>query len=183
MTTGVNLQTSLANIKAMMQENLRLESLRNYVGGNSTVLLYMINSGNLQNNQAVWEEARAINDTVPGKFYEIWPNLSIGHGSCSIYWPFKIRNRLRKSLKNITISDLRVLFATSTNQFDALWNLVRDMHNDIKTISLTTAGTNVELVMDPVLERIQQSQYFILYDFTPHRHFKQPLTHHYVQWA
>lgn len=51
----------------MMQENLRNESLRNYVGGNSTVLLYFINSGVIENNDAVWEQARLLNDTVPGK--------------------------------------------------------------------------------------------------------------------
>lgn len=49
-----------------MQESLGNESLSNYVGGNSTVLLFLLNSGNLQTNEA-WEQARQINDTVPGK--------------------------------------------------------------------------------------------------------------------
>lgn len=65
--TGVNLLTSLTNIREMMDETLRNESLRNYVGGNATVLLYLINSGNLQNNELVWQQARLLNDTVPGK--------------------------------------------------------------------------------------------------------------------
>lgn len=55
-------------------------------------------------------------------------------------------------------TDLRILFATSTNQFDSLWNLVRDMNNDIVTISLNTAGTNVDTVMNPVLQRIQNGK-------------------------
>ncbi|XP_075971845.1 uncharacterized protein LOC142973741 [Anticarsia gemmatalis] len=116
MLTGVNLQTSLTNIREMMQQRLQIESASNYVGGNSTVLLYMINSGTVTNNDQVWQQARMLNETVP---------------------------------------DLRILFASSTNQFDNLWNLVRDMHNDILTISLSTAGTNVEIVMGPILSRIQ----------------------------
>lgn len=51
-----------------MQDQLRNESLAGYVGGNSTVLLYLINSGNLQNNVAIQEHARLLNDTVPGTF-------------------------------------------------------------------------------------------------------------------
>lgn len=50
----------------MMQDTLRNESLRNYVGGNGTVLLYILNSGNVENNANVYEQARLLNDTVPG---------------------------------------------------------------------------------------------------------------------
>ncbi|CAB3240553.1 unnamed protein product [Arctia plantaginis] len=113
--TGVNLLTSLTNIRQLMQEQLDLERINNYVGGASTVLLYMINSGNLQNNQAVWEQARLLNETVP---------------------------------------DLRILFATSSNQQETIWNLVRDMSNDIHTVSLNTGGLNADVVMRPVLDRI-----------------------------
>ncbi|XP_004930218.1 uncharacterized protein LOC101738136 [Bombyx mori] len=116
MLNGVNLQTSLTNIRIMMQDQLRNESARNYVGGNSTVVLYLINTGHLQNNEIVFEQARLLNETVP---------------------------------------DLRLLFATATNQFDNIWNLVRDIHNDIRAVSLATTGTNVPIVMSPVLERIQ----------------------------
>ncbi|XP_026732255.1 uncharacterized protein LOC113497022 [Trichoplusia ni] len=113
---GVNLETSLNNIRLRMQDQLRNESLAGYVGGNSTVLLYLINSGNLQNNVAIQEHARLLNDTVP---------------------------------------DLRLLFASATNQYDNLWSLVRDMYNDIFTINLNQAGTNVATAMQPVLQRIQ----------------------------
>lgn len=118
MLAGVNLETSLTNIRQTMQQKLDEESIRGYVGGASTVLLYLINSGNLQNNERVWEQARLLNETVP---------------------------------------DLRILFATSTNQYDHLWNLVRDMHNDIHTISLNSAGTNLDIIMSPVLQRIQNT--------------------------
>lgn len=60
-------------------------------------------------------------------------------------------------------SDLRIIYATGSNQFDNLWNLVRDMHNDIMTISLNTEGTNVDTIMAPVLKRIQESQYSFLF--------------------
>lgn len=50
-----------------MQEQLELERINNYVGGASTVLLYMINSPNFENTPAVLEQARLLNETVPGK--------------------------------------------------------------------------------------------------------------------
>ncbi|CAH2050318.1 unnamed protein product, partial [Iphiclides podalirius] len=115
--TGVNLETTFRNIRIMMHRELDNERTANYVGGNATVLLFLLNSGNIQNTPAVWEEARILNETVP---------------------------------------DLRILFATATNQFDNLWNLVRDMRNDITTLTLNTEGTNVELTMNPILERIAQ---------------------------
>lgn len=37
---------------------------------------------------------------------------------------------------------------------------MRDVHNDIKTVALTSTGTSVEIVMSPVLERIQQSKFY-----------------------
>ncbi|XP_041975625.1 uncharacterized protein LOC121730583 [Aricia agestis] len=116
MFTGVNLENTLGNIRLMMQSELENEKTANYVGGNSTVLLFLISSS-LQNSQTIWEQARMLNETVP---------------------------------------DMRILFATATNQFDNLWNLVRDMHNDIKTISLSSDGRNVDLAMNPVLERINE---------------------------
>ncbi|CAK1539931.1 unnamed protein product [Leptosia nina] len=116
MFNGVNLESTLTNVRTLMQNELDYEKSTNYVGGNSTVLLFLLNSGNLQINVPVIEEARKINETIP---------------------------------------DLRILFATSTNQFDSLWRMVRDMHNDIRTISLNTEGTNVEVTMSPVLSRIQ----------------------------
>ncbi|CAK1601948.1 unnamed protein product [Parnassius mnemosyne] len=115
--TGVNLESTLTNIRMMMHSELENEKTTNYVGGNATVLLFLLNSGNIQNTPAVWEQARILNETVP---------------------------------------DLRIIFATATNQFDNLWNLVRDLHNDIRTISLNTEGTNVEISMNPILERIGQ---------------------------
>ncbi|VVD01344.1 unnamed protein product [Leptidea sinapis] len=80
------------------------------------ILLFLLNAGNIQNNQQTLEQARMLNETVP---------------------------------------DLRIFFATSSNQFDNLWNLVRDMHNDIRVISLNSDGTNVASIMSPVLQRIQ----------------------------
>ncbi|KAI8438406.1 hypothetical protein MSG28_010941 [Choristoneura fumiferana] len=115
--TGVNLQTSLTNIRTLMHERLEIDRMHNYVGGNATVLLFLLNSGNLQNNDQIWQQARILNETVP---------------------------------------DLRILFTTSTNQMDNLWNLVRDMHQDIHTISLTTTVNHVE-ALAPTLNRIQQT--------------------------
>lgn len=66
--TGVNLEVSLNNIRELMQAELRNETAANYVGGNSTVLLYLLNSGSIQNDQNVWEQARRLNESVPGKF-------------------------------------------------------------------------------------------------------------------
>ncbi|KAJ8735512.1 hypothetical protein PYW07_007132 [Mythimna separata] len=114
--SGVNLETSLTRIKLLMQETLLNESMRNYVGGNSSVLLYLINNGNLQTSDRAWEQANEINNTIP---------------------------------------DLRVLYASSTNQFDALWPYVREMHSDIFTVGLSAGATNVATIMDPVLQRIQ----------------------------
>lgn len=57
----------MTNIRILMQESLKNETLRNYVGGNSTVLLYLLNSGTIQNDDAVWEQARQLNNTVPGE--------------------------------------------------------------------------------------------------------------------
>ncbi|XP_068626588.1 uncharacterized protein [Battus philenor] len=116
--TGVNLESTLTNIRIMMHNELENEKSANYVGGNATVLLFLLNSGNVQVTQGALEQIRVLNETVP---------------------------------------DLRILFATATNQFENLWNFVRDVHNDIRTISLNTEGTNVEITMNAVLERIAQS--------------------------
>ncbi|XP_013177234.1 PREDICTED: uncharacterized protein LOC106124809 [Papilio xuthus] len=115
--TGVNMETSLTNIRIMMHSELENERTANYVGGNSSVLLFLLSSGNIQITQNALDQARILNETVP---------------------------------------DLRILFATATNQFDNLWSMVRDVHNDIKTVSLNTEGTNVEITMNPVLDRIAQ---------------------------
>lgn len=50
-----------------MANELEEEKRLNYVGGNSSVLLFLLNSGNLQNNDQVLEQARKLNETVPGK--------------------------------------------------------------------------------------------------------------------
>ncbi|XP_049877845.1 uncharacterized protein LOC126375043 [Pectinophora gossypiella] len=115
--TSVNLETVFTNVRTMMHAQLDHERNSNYVGGNSTVLLFLLNTGNLQNNERVWEQARILNETVP---------------------------------------DLRIQFATSTNQHDNLWNLVRNMHDDIMTISLGSSDNSIPLVMSPVRDRIQQ---------------------------
>ncbi|KAJ2947821.1 hypothetical protein O0L34_g9609 [Tuta absoluta] len=117
MLTSVNLEATYTNVRTMMQTQLDNESVRNYVGGNATVLLFMLNAGNLNVNDRVREEARILNETVP---------------------------------------DLRVLFATSSNQFDNLWPLVRDMHNDIMTVAPNTQGTNIDMIMSTVRNRIRQ---------------------------
>ncbi|KAL0851234.1 hypothetical protein ABMA28_007078 [Loxostege sticticalis] len=62
--TGVNLETSLTTVRLMMVENLRNESASNYVGGNSTVLLYLLNSA-AQSNQIVVDQARLLREGVP----------------------------------------------------------------------------------------------------------------------
>ncbi|XP_059044829.1 uncharacterized protein LOC131840635 [Achroia grisella] len=116
-TQGVNLETVYRNVKEMMHATLLEESRRDYVGGNATVLLFLLNSGNIQIPKNVIDEANLINVTVP---------------------------------------DLRVIYATSSNQFDNLYPLVRDMYRDIHTISLTSAGTNVETVLTPVLNNIRE---------------------------
>ncbi|CAH2102610.1 unnamed protein product [Euphydryas editha] len=113
---GVDLESTLTNIKIMMHSELENERTANYVGGNSTVLLFLLNSA-VQTNTLVHEQARILNETVP---------------------------------------DLRILFATSTNQFDNLWPLVRNLHTDIATISLNSDGTNIPNSMGNVLRVIQQ---------------------------
>ncbi|CAF4791494.1 unnamed protein product [Pieris macdunnoughi] len=113
---GVNLESTLINIRLLMERELENEKSLNYVGGNSTVLLFLLNTANLQITGPIINEARKINETIP---------------------------------------DLRILFATSTNQFDSLWQMVRDMHNDIKVVSLNAEGTNVEVTMNPVLTRVK----------------------------
>ncbi|CAH2268041.1 jg10351 [Pararge aegeria aegeria] len=115
MLSGVNLDTAFKNITLMMHNELDTERTANYIGGNSTVLLFLINSG-VQTNSGIVDQARILNETVP---------------------------------------DLRILFATSSNQLDALWPLVREMHNDVLTISLSSDGTNVERNMNSVLSRIE----------------------------
>lgn len=55
----------------MMQETLFNESTRNYVGGNSSVLLYLINNGNLQTSDRAWEQANEINNTIPGELKKV----------------------------------------------------------------------------------------------------------------
>ncbi|KAM3967620.1 uncharacterized protein ACR2FA_011171 isoform 2-T2 [Aphomia sociella] len=117
MMTGVNLETAYTNIRVLMESTLLEETRLDYVGGNSTVLLFLLNSGTLQINDQVRDQARIINETIP---------------------------------------DLRVLYATSTNQYDSLWNLVRDMHNDVHVTSLTSTGTNVANILAPLLDSIRQ---------------------------
>ncbi|XP_063821062.1 uncharacterized protein LOC135071214 isoform X1 [Ostrinia nubilalis] len=63
--TGVNLETSLPNIRQLLLDTLRNESSSNFVGGNSSVLLYLLNSGTIQNNDNVWEQARLLREGVP----------------------------------------------------------------------------------------------------------------------
>lgn len=71
-----------------------------------------------------------------------------------------LRNYL---LNDKPISDVRVLFATTTNQFDSLYSFVRDMYKDIFTVSLNSVGTGVDTAMAPILQRIQSSKFvFIL---------------------
>lgn len=113
---GVNLLSVFTNVRSRMLEELTHERERNYVGGNSTVLLFLLNAGNINTHGEVWEEVRAINDTIP---------------------------------------DLRILFATSTNQHDALWSLVRDMHNDIEVLSLSSNGANIDQAMAPIRNRVR----------------------------
>lgn len=62
----MNLLNAYANIHTLMFNELDNERAHNYVGGNSTVLVFMLNSGNYQNSDEVWEQARKLNDTVPG---------------------------------------------------------------------------------------------------------------------
>ncbi|XP_026319917.1 uncharacterized protein LOC113230276 [Hyposmocoma kahamanoa] len=117
MMTSINLETTLTNVRIMMHNELDHERTSNYVGGNSTVLLFLLH-GQVQSSQQTFEQARILNETVP---------------------------------------DLRILFATSTNQFDNLWTLVRDMHNDIMTVSLTGSDNSVATSMSRVVDRIQQT--------------------------
>lgn len=67
MFNGVNLETTLTNIRILMHSELENERTANYVGGNSTVLLFLLNSA-VQNNLPVLEQARILNETVPGKW-------------------------------------------------------------------------------------------------------------------
>lgn len=62
---GINLVTALTNIRLLMSSELENERTANYVGGNSTVLLFLLNSG-VQSNPAAMEQARMLNETVPG---------------------------------------------------------------------------------------------------------------------
>lgn len=76
MTAGISFENSLSNVKLMMQQRVVDESSRNYVGGNSSVLLYLIN-GNLPISDRAWEQANDINKTLPGKlnnFYNQHPS-------------------------------------------------------------------------------------------------------------
>lgn len=68
---GINLENSLTNVRIAMQSELENERTANYVGGNATVLLFMI-SGNVQNSQLAWEQARLLNETVPGNLYLLY---------------------------------------------------------------------------------------------------------------
>ncbi|KAL4702983.1 hypothetical protein ACJJTC_008761 [Scirpophaga incertulas] len=113
---NVNLLSTYTTLNSMMKNMLTIESSSNYVGGNATVLLFLLNSGNIENNQNVFEQARILNDTAP---------------------------------------DLRVLYATSSNQQDNLWNIVRDMRNDIMTVALPSTGFNVDVALRQVLTSIQ----------------------------
>lgn len=70
--TGVNLEVSLGAIRSMLQAELRNETNANYVGGNSTMLLYLLNSANIANNAAVAEQARLLREWVPGAYFVTW---------------------------------------------------------------------------------------------------------------
>lgn len=63
------METSLTNIRIMMHNELENERTMNYVGGNSSVLLFLLSSGNIQITQNALEQARILNETVPGKNY------------------------------------------------------------------------------------------------------------------
>lgn len=67
---SINLETTLNNVRIMMHNELNRESTINYVGGNSTVLLFLLH-GQVQSNQATFEQARILNDTVPGKIISL----------------------------------------------------------------------------------------------------------------
>lgn len=75
MVNTINLEATLNNVRVMMHNELDRERAIGYVGGNSTVLLFLLN-GQVQNNQQIFEQARLINDTVPGKI----KSLSLCHG-------------------------------------------------------------------------------------------------------
>lgn len=62
---GINLETALTNIRLLMSSELDNERIVNYVGGNSTVLLFLLNTA-VQSNVAAMEQARILNETVPG---------------------------------------------------------------------------------------------------------------------
>lgn len=50
----------------MMHNELDNERTGNYIGGNSTVLLFLLH-GQVQSSQQAYEQARILNETVPGK--------------------------------------------------------------------------------------------------------------------
>lgn len=64
--TSINLETTLNNVRVMMHNELEREKSNDYVGGNSTVLLFLL-QGQVQTNQQTIEQAQILNDTVPGK--------------------------------------------------------------------------------------------------------------------
>lgn len=64
--TSINLETTLTNIRAMMHNELNHERNIDYVGGNSTVILFLLH-GQAQSNPLAVEQAQILNDTVPGK--------------------------------------------------------------------------------------------------------------------
>lgn len=66
MSTAINLENTLTNIRAMMHNELDRERAIDYVGGNSSVLLFFLN-GQVQTNQAMLEQSRILNETVPGE--------------------------------------------------------------------------------------------------------------------
>lgn len=66
MLGGVNLENALTSITSMMHRELDTERTTNYVGGNSTVLLFLLNSA-VESNNLILEQARILNETVPGK--------------------------------------------------------------------------------------------------------------------
>lgn len=147
MLNGVNLLNVFTNVRTRMAEVLDWERGQNYVGGNSSVLLFLLNSGNINNNNEVLEAARSINDTIPGMSDKYF------------FHPLIFLINFQFTQVHLHFLDMRVLFGTSTHQFDALWNLVRDMHNDIFTINLSSNGEGIATAMTQLLNKIRSSMY------------------------
>lgn len=68
--TSINLETTYNNVRGIMHAELDRERTIGYVGGHSTVLLFLLH-GQVQTNQQTFEQARILNDTVPGKIISL----------------------------------------------------------------------------------------------------------------